>query len=115
MVFEEHDPRALRVLLRALRSTSRVTRLRAVSMLANVDCRDRTEWLEAACSDADEGVAQTALGVLSWVAQAGRPALATARGPPFRPCRLAVGRRTAVGVDGCAIPLAMGVRGRGMA
>ena len=83
MAFEEHDPRALRVLMRALRSTSRVTRLRAVCMLANVDCRDRTEWLEAACSDADEGVAQTALGVLSWVAQPSEPPWPQREDPRF--------------------------------
>jgi hypothetical protein len=83
MVFEERDPRALRVLARALGSTSRVTRLRAVSMLANIDCRDRTEWLEAACSDADEGVAQTALGVLSWVAQPTDPPWPQREDPRF--------------------------------
>lgn len=65
---EDHQ-RELSVLARALHSTSRVTRLRAVSMLARVDCRDRARWLEVACEDADAAVRQTALGVLSWIAE----------------------------------------------
>lgn len=65
---EDHQ-RELAVLSRALHSTSRVTRLRAVSMLARIDCRDRARWLEAACEDGDTAVRQTALLVLSWVTQ----------------------------------------------
>jgi len=73
MMSEEHDPRAIRVLARALRSTSRMTRLRAVSMLASINCNERTGWLEAACADPDAAVAQTALGVLAWVANPPEP------------------------------------------
>lgn len=73
MVHKEEDSRALSVLARALQSTSRVTRLRAVSMLARVDCAHRAEWLETACADGDEAVASTALTVLSWVAEPDTP------------------------------------------
>ena len=67
MTDREGDTRALGVLARALGSTSRVTRLRAVSMLALVECDQRIPWLETACSDADVAVAQTARVVLSWI------------------------------------------------
>lgn len=69
MMFREEDPRALGVLAHALHSTSRVARMRAVCMLARVDCHDRLRWLEAACADGDEAVAASALAVLSWVVE----------------------------------------------
>ena len=64
---EETDPRALGVLERALGSTSRATRIRAVAMLACVGCASRRDWLERACLDPDPSVSETALAVCSWV------------------------------------------------
>lgn len=83
MMFREQDPRALGVLARALHSTSRVTRLRAVAMLARVDCPDRLRWLEAACADGDEAVVATALGVLSWVVEPSEPTWPQREDPRF--------------------------------
>jgi len=73
MTFREDDRRALGVLAGALQSTSRITRLRAVSMLARVQCADRMRWLEVACADSDEAVATTAQAVLSWVVEPPEP------------------------------------------
>jgi len=77
MIYREENPRALAVLARALQATSRATRVRAVAMLASVDCERRMEWLEAATADEDRDVAFTARAALSWVvpvAQAPWPA-----------------------------------------
>ena len=63
----EGDPRALAVLERALFTSGRVTRLRAVAMLARVECDQRIRWLERACRDQDRCVRDTALAVCSWV------------------------------------------------
>lgn len=77
------DARALDVLERALESTSRITRLRAVSMLARVECARRTRWLEAACSDGDDAVAATARVVLSWIADPQQPPWPQREDPRF--------------------------------
>ena len=61
------DRASLNVLERALRSSSRATRLRAVAMLARVKCRDRAIWLEQSLADPDVGVRHTAMLVASWV------------------------------------------------
>ena len=63
----ETDPRTLAVLSAALRSSGRATRLRAVAMLARVDCSMRIEWLERATGDDDHGVRDIAVAVLAWV------------------------------------------------
>lgn len=73
MVYREEDLRVLGVLARALHSASRVTRLRAVSMLTRVDCDERIRWLEEAASDSDDAVNETALCVLAWVAEPVEP------------------------------------------
>lgn len=65
-MYEESDPRVISVLDRALHSSSRTVRLRAVSMLATVSCRQRTGWLATACRDADVAVRQAASAVVSW-------------------------------------------------
>lgn len=64
---QEGDPRVLAVLRCALMSNSRSTRLRAVAMLARVECRSRERWLQRACGDSDVSVRQTAAAVCSWV------------------------------------------------
>lgn len=61
--------RARSVLERALSSTSRVTRTRAISMLARCPMPERERWLERACTDSDEAVRETARTVLAWVAE----------------------------------------------
>ena len=63
---EESDSRAVAVLERALSSTNRVTRLRAVAMLARFSCTQRADWLERALADIDAGVRDTAEAVISW-------------------------------------------------
>lgn len=63
--------RAHTVLDRALHSTSRVTRVRAVSMLARYPVPERQRWLEDACNDPDEAVRQVALAVLAWTEESG--------------------------------------------
>lgn len=67
-VYEENDPRVLRVLQRALESGSRPTRLRAVAMLARVACEPRSRWLTQAMRDSDAAVRDTALIVSAWTA-----------------------------------------------
>ena len=66
MLYREADPRVLAVLSGALTSSSRVTRLRAVAMLARLECPDRMRWLEGACDDSDEGVRSIACAVIAW-------------------------------------------------
>ena len=61
------DRASLNVLERALRSSSRATRLRAVAMLARVECRDRAIWLERSLADPNVAVRYTAMLVASWV------------------------------------------------
>ena len=67
-MYEEIDPRVIRVLERALRSSNRTVRLRAVCMLANVSCTPRQQWLDRACRDSDPAVRQTATAIASWTA-----------------------------------------------
>ena len=69
----ETDPRTLAVLSTALHSPGKATRLRAVAMLARVDCPSRLGWLEDALRDGDEGVRATALAVIAWVLPAVAP------------------------------------------
>lgn len=85
MSYTEGDSRALRVLARALGAAGRVTRLRAVSMLAHVACDNRVSWLETACTDSDASVAATARIVLSWVAEATTPQWPEREDPRFDP------------------------------
>ena len=68
--YHENDSRTLAVLSTALQSSSKVTRLRAVAMLASVTCGQRHEWLRAALRDSNRGVRETAGIVLSWVCPA---------------------------------------------
>jgi hypothetical protein len=70
--YRETDPRTLSVLSAALRSPSRSTRLRAVAMLAMVECPQRALWLECALADRDSAVRQTALIVMAWIGVATR-------------------------------------------
>ena len=65
-MYAEFDPKVINVLDLALRSSSRMVRLRAVCMLANVSCERRTEWLTSACDDRDVAVRQAASTVMCW-------------------------------------------------
>jgi hypothetical protein len=65
-MYEEADSRVIEVLSRALSSSSRATRLRAVAMLARVRCRSRARWLDDACEDRDRAVRETATIVSAW-------------------------------------------------
>ena len=67
-MYQEDDPRTLEVLNRALRSTSRSVRMRAVSMLAELSCEGHDEWLDSACQDRDLAVREVAAAVRSWTA-----------------------------------------------
>lgn len=71
MLYRETDPRVLAVLSGALTSSSRVTRRRAVAMLARLECPDRMRWLEGARDDSDEGVRDAACAVIAWVLPVG--------------------------------------------
>jgi len=65
-MYTESDPQVLSVLERALASSSRATRLRAVAMLSRVSCDRRARWLDAACEDPDRAVRETAAIVSAW-------------------------------------------------
>lgn len=67
MSYRETNPRVLAVLFGALTSSSRATRLRAVAMLARVECAERLSWLEDALEDPDEYVRHTACAVIAWI------------------------------------------------
>jgi hypothetical protein len=67
MSYRETNPRVLAVLSGALTSSSRATRLRAVAMLARVECAERLIWLEAALEDPDEDVRYAARAVTAWI------------------------------------------------
>lgn len=67
----ERDDRTHAVLARALNSPSRTLRLRAVLMLASVQCADRDVWLERAARDRDPAVRDAATIVGCWVATPG--------------------------------------------
>ncbi len=84
-MYTESDPKVIKVLEVALSSSSRVVRLRAVCMLANVDFEQRAEWLAAACLDADASVRQAASAVTSWTLVRRATAVAGAGGPGLRP------------------------------
>lgn len=82
-MYAETDPRALQVLECALDSSSRIIRLRAVAMLAHIDCDKRTRWLEAALCDREPCVRQTALIVVSWIASTAEPSWPQREDPIF--------------------------------
>jgi len=67
-VYEETDPRVLRVLERALRSSSRTVRLRAVCMLANVSCTHGRGGLWGGCGDCYRAGRPAAAAVACWTA-----------------------------------------------
>ena len=73
MNYKENDPRALAVLAGALRASSRTTRIRAVAMLACVECEPRMAWLEQATRDGCPAVRDTALAVSAWVLPVDEP------------------------------------------
>jgi hypothetical protein len=82
-MYEESDPRVVEVLAAALRSTSRVVRLRAVCMLANVSCDQSNDWLTAACGDRDVAVRQSASAVMSWTLAVSSPPWPQREDPEF--------------------------------
>ncbi len=106
----EHDiTRALQVLERALGSSSRVTRRRAICMLAHVDCANRVRWLEQGLSDRDESVSACALAVLAWIAEPGEAPWPQREDPRFD--RVAVaGFRSPAGADDPLFDLESGSR-----
>lgn len=67
------DARTLEVLSRALESSSRVLRLRAVCMLARVEADQRSSWLSRAMDDPDQAVRDAALAVSCWTVDSGSP------------------------------------------
>ncbi len=83
--YDETDTRTLAVLSAALQSRSRVTRLRAVAMLASVSCRQREEWLHSALRDSDRCVRETAGIVLSWLCSAEPSEYAASEDPAAPP------------------------------
>lgn len=82
-MYVESDPKVIKVLDLALRSSSRMVRLRAVCMLANVSCERRAEWLTAACSDGDVAVRQVASTVMSWTLAVESPPWPQREDPAF--------------------------------
>lgn len=82
-MYIESDPRVLGVLARALASSSRATRLRAVAMLARVQCPESSRWLKSAMADRDESVRQTALMVAAWTAAPADPPWPEREDPAF--------------------------------
>ena len=72
-MYTENDPRVLRVLEDALGCASKGTRLRAVAMLARVDCPMRIQWLQAAMCDSDPRVRETAHIVVAWIRHSDHP------------------------------------------
>jgi len=82
-MYPESDPRVVNVLARALRSSSRAVRLRAVCMLANVSFEQRAEWLSVACADRDVAVRQAASAVISWTMEVTSPTWPQREDPVF--------------------------------
>jgi hypothetical protein len=82
-MYAEFDPKVIDVLDFALRSSSRVVRLRAVCMLANVSCSRRAEWLATACRDGDAAVRQAAGTVTSWTLEVESPPWPQREDPAF--------------------------------
>lgn len=65
-MYREEDACTLRTLERALGSPGVSTRLRAVEILAHVDCRRRREWLDDALQDHAPAVRDMARIAASW-------------------------------------------------
>ena len=82
-MYTELDPRVIKVLDLALRSSSRMVRLRAVCMLANVSCEQRTRWLATASRDSDVAVCQAASAVISWTLTVESPPWPQREDPAF--------------------------------
>jgi HEAT repeat protein len=82
-MYMESDPRVIEVLDVARRSSSRVVRLRAVCMLANVGFEKRAEWLTEACGDADLSVRQAAGAVIAWTLEPSPPPWPQREDPEF--------------------------------
>ena len=82
-MYSESDSRVLKVLDFALRSSSRVLRLRAVCMLARMECDPRDEWLAVACSDVDPGVRDAAVAVIAWTLRPPSPPWPQREDPAF--------------------------------
>jgi hypothetical protein len=82
-MYWESNPKVLSVLSDALQSTSRTTRLRAVSMLARLGCSDRQLWLDRACGDADESVRGAAIAVAAWITEPAEPCWPDREDPAF--------------------------------
>ena len=82
-MYRESDPRVLGVLERALASSSRATRLRAVAMLSRVSCERRARWLGAACEDPDRAVRETAAIVSAWTLEVSQDTWPAREDPAF--------------------------------
>ena len=82
-MYTETDPRVLSVLQRALASSSRATRLRAVAMLGRLECDQRARWLDDACEDRDRAVRETAAIVTAWTAESDEEAWPQREDPAF--------------------------------
>jgi hypothetical protein len=82
-MYQETDPKVLRVLARALESSSRATRLRAVAMLARLECAESQRWLDRALGDPDTAVSQTAVLVSAWTARPCDPGWPQREDPAF--------------------------------
>jgi hypothetical protein len=82
-MYTDSDPRVLEVLDAALRSSSRTVRLRAVSMLANVACARRSDWLAVARLDGDAAVREAAGIVTSWTLDVEPPPWPQREDPSF--------------------------------
>ena len=82
-MYAETDPRVIHVLDVARGSSSRVVRLRAVCMMANMDFEQRADWLSAACSDSDSSVRQAASAVTSWTLVVAPPPWPEREDPAF--------------------------------
>ena len=83
MIYREDNPRSLAVLARALRAGSQATRVRAVALLACVDCSPRMPWLEQAACDESRAVRDTAHAVLAWVTPVAEPPWPAREDPSF--------------------------------
>jgi len=82
-MYTELDPKVINVLELALSSSSRMVRLRAVCMLANVSCQRRARWLATACGDCDVAVRQVAATVTSWTLTVESPPWPQREDPAF--------------------------------
>jgi hypothetical protein len=73
-MYLETDARVLNVLERSLGSPGRTERLRAVELLAHIDCADRARWLKSARADEDPTVRDMARNAESWGCEDSEPA-----------------------------------------